>query len=235
MSNRGYYIHCGVVYILGGITTWGEESGQVNQSGSATIMTGLPSDLRPTSDVSTNVMVDWDNSDTPVGHILPTTVHPDGTWTFDGGNPYPGSDPLYYLSLSNASWPTADATVDTFTWDPLTPYLWTDWSGGEFAIHNTRLHLNGSLVAGASPAFAPLNPIPVAVAVSSSPTGDPWSEIFSADGMWRLLLNIGSVEMVASYQDGTSRHAHSGDVIDLTNCGWPIAYTPPTELLLGIV
>jgi hypothetical protein len=150
-TNCGYYVHRGTVYIVGGVEAGALSSVTDFVPGSGTLLTGLPPQLCPTVATSAPVFIDPNNSTSEyAGHApyLAATIHPDGSWTLDGGNPLSFDlDTLLALVLSGAHWPTAAATPDTTTPHSLAPYMTDGYDAGTatFAIHDARLHLSGQV------------------------------------------------------------------------------------------
>jgi hypothetical protein len=150
-TNCGYYVHRGTVYIVGSVEAGALSSVTDFVPGSGTLLTGLPPQLCPTVATPAPVFLDPNNSTSEYAGDAPylaATIHPDGSWTLDGGNPLSfDGDTLLALVLSAAHWPTAAAASDTTTPHSLAPYITDGYDAGTatFAIHDARLHLSGQV------------------------------------------------------------------------------------------
>lgn len=129
-TNTGYYLHRGHVYICSEASAFGPG----DFPGSATLLSGINSELRPTSAVHCKVLIDHNNagfeyaydSGLMIGPWLDVTVNTDGTITLDAGNPHNGrTDSTLVLILSAITWPTPDAIADTYSPSSLDPNIST--------------------------------------------------------------------------------------------------------------
>ncbi|MFL5660108.1 MAG: Gp37-like protein [Ktedonobacteraceae bacterium] len=222
-TDTGYYVHSGRVYVIGSANADGYD-----YLGSDTLLVNIPAELVPESPVSSRVMIDHVNSTyeyaydsgLEIGPWLDVTIHPSGTVTLDGGNPFRAVDnnlDYTYLALilSSISWPTARAVADTPSTSSLDDYVaseaniiaaggaapdgdaWTNVDG-TYAAHDGRFHIDGKLAVASPLGFDPLVGIqpmyqPKKLAVGGGGGSNGWCEVPQKDG-YRFIITPASPE-----------------------------------------
>lgn len=211
-TNLGYYVHQGRVYVVGQATAEG-----VDYLGSDTLLLNIPSELAPENPVSSRVLIDHQNSTIEyafdsglqIGPWLDVTVNPNGTVTFDDGNPYhivsEMETSIIVLTLSGIEWPTSSAVADTYSptgsFDdyiasqehasqlPFLESIDNDaWSNvdGHYTVHDNIFHLDGKVKAEIyAKSVAPLiliPPIHQPKQSAESNRGSPRCEVAQKDG-----------------------------------------------------
>lgn len=199
-----YYQHNGYVYLTGEVTNkppgadarytvGGQELSLIETEQpwpavGATILSGFPSELCPSADVSIVLPINPARTTDPAWPALNlpgryhTTMHPDGTWTFDDALPeylnapppaaqywFWGQSPgeggplvelpqypnplILALVIGNARWPVG-AAADTYSSKTAVPFLSGQFGGNPtYTVHGNRVHIGGGATAHVQGAY----------------------------------------------------------------------------------
>ena len=264
----GYTIHGGAVYPQGAVMTPGAPPGSGHLSGpvGSAFFTGLPVAMRPAADTAVTLYQCWSDSIPTSGDdVFPTsiatTVHTDGTWTFDS---LPGDIAAGTLdggfTLSGCSWPAVAGGTDTIPWISFAPYVnLSDFVDIDsmIALHNNRVHLKGTVQAvvdGAQTISIVTPHIYLPTVDETDPTNTDGFGVHGFQALSRFSAPYGTGDLQAfgsSVGSGSPvllellvqpvppgsgfwPYINNGDVVDLAASdagGWASRFTPPSGVM----